>query len=127
MGSASTGIVQKPELVTAKAMLKIMNAASRFLLADLTREPPLYILLHTFIAREEGRHITISQLADMCTTTPSTTLRWVVRLEELGYVRRMDDPHDRRRCWVDISEDGGTRMACWLSSLDLSAVRTARP
>lgn len=118
MQIASHGIVQTPQLATAKAVLRIMEDAARFFPADLIREPPLYILLHTFIAREERRHVGITQLAQLCTATPSTALRWVVRLEAEGYVRRSLDPHDRRRSWVEITDNGCDRMARWLYSLD---------
>ena len=117
MDSASPGIVQTPQLATAKAILRIMGGASRFFPADLIHEPPLHILLHAFVAREERRHVSISQLAQLCTATPSTTLRWVGRLTAEGYVRRAVDPHDRRRSWIEISDDGCDRMICWLYAI----------
>lgn len=117
MNTTPLGIVETPELATAKAMLRIMTGATRCFPAELVREPSLHILLHAFIARQEGRHVTISQLSDACGMTPSTTLRCVVRLEEFGYVERVGDPHDRRRFWVEISTNGSRRMEQWLAAI----------
>ncbi len=119
MPSGSSGIVETPQLTLAKAILQIIGGAARHFPADLVRDPPLAILLHTFVAAEEGRHVSIAALGELSALAPSTALRWVARLETEGYIHRIVDQHDRRRSWVEISTDGSARMCRWLQSLDV--------
>jgi DNA-binding MarR family transcriptional regulator len=61
----------------------------------------------------EGR-MTMGELADMLEVTPRTVTGLVDNLERGGLVRRVDDPHDRRSVYAEITEEGRARVkALW--------------
>jgi len=74
--------------------------------ADLMGEPAWDILLCLLAASRENAEVSVSS-ACFASGVPATTgLRWVARLEERGLIERVDDPFDRRRTLLQLSEKG---------------------
>jgi DNA-binding MarR family transcriptional regulator len=79
------------------------------------------VLLHAAVAERLGLHITdhkclslilraggrvtAGQLADLSGLTTGAVTGVVDRLERAGFVRRIPDPHDRRRVLVQVARD----------------------
>ena len=57
----------------------------------------------------EGR-LTMSAVADQTVYTSGGTTRLVDRIEEAGLVRRVHCPTDRRTTFVELTDDGRTRL-----------------
>lgn len=57
-------------------------------------------------ARQSGRRLTQRELADELNRSPSTITISINSLEKLGYIQRTTDSTDRRRNYVDISDEG---------------------
>ncbi|MCI1141789.1 hypothetical protein MOP88_04710 [Sphingomonas sp. WKB10] len=74
--------------------------------AELFAEPALEALLQLFIAQEEGVRLSMLTLSRQCSVSESTGLRWIARLEALGYCERIADHQDHRRSWIVMSDDG---------------------
>lgn len=61
----------------------------------------------------DGR-MTMGELAEMLDVTPRTVTGLVDNLERDGLVRRVDDPHDRRSVYAEITDEGRARVsALW--------------
>lgn len=75
----------------------------RLLGPDMYSGPCWEILLHLFESHVFERRDSIGNVVDGADVPGSTTLRWLVRLEEEGMVFLMDDHLDRRRRYVELT------------------------
>jgi len=65
-------------------------------------DPSWDMILELYVATEEGRHLTVSQLCSLSGGSNTTALRHVEHLEALGYISRDLDADDRRRANVSM-------------------------
>lgn len=61
------------------------------------------------LVNRHGR-LTAGQLAEMTGLTTGTITVIIDRLERARFVRRMPDPHDRRKVWVEAINDRATEV-----------------
>ncbi|GEM72777.1 hypothetical protein SAQ01S_25430 [Sphingomonas aquatilis NBRC 16722] len=102
--------------VAARAALQRHRSIRDHFAAELFAEPALEALLQLFIAQEEGVRLSMLTLSRQCSVSESTGLRWIARLEALGYCDRIADHQDHRRSWIVMSDDGCRRMRRWLDT-----------
>ena len=76
---------------------------------SLFSDPAWEILLDLYIAaaRERPTSVTDGCLAAKVPTT--TGLRWLQRLENAGLISRHQDPNDKRRVYISLTESGRER------------------
>ena len=67
---------------------------------DLFGEPAYDILLDLYICHHENRPVSVSDACHAADVPSSTALRHLKMLHERGFIRRLPDPNDRRRCYV---------------------------
>jgi len=79
--------------------------------ADLFGDPAWDILLEVLIAEIDARPLNVSNACVVGNMPMSTGLRWVVKLEEDGFIKRVPDQHDRRVSWVRMTAQGIRYMA----------------
>lgn len=84
--------------------------------ADLFGEPAWDILLDLFVAREEGKQISISSSCIASCAAPTTALRWISLLEERGLVERQPDARDRRRAYVRLTAQAELALRTYLEA-----------
>ena len=61
-----------------------------------------------------GGRMAMGELAEMLEVSPRTVTGLVDNLERDGLVRRVDDPHDRRSVYAELSDQGRDRVtALW--------------
>ena len=65
---------------------------------------------------QQGR-ATAAELARRIGLTPGSVSRMIDRLDAAGCVRRVDDPHDRRRVHIEATEDGLARISAYYEGL----------
>ena len=88
---------------------------------DLFFDPAWDILLELYHTQTTHQRIAISELGRAAAIPPTTTLRWVDKLEESGWVIRQPDPLDRRRVFVELSRQGTNLMEVYFARLQTSA------
>ena len=91
------------------AFLDSSTLLSDYLDQQLRRDAGLTHADYHLLARLSGapdRTLAMSPLAEQLKFTRSRLTRAVIRLEEAGYVRRLDDPADRRGQLAQLTEKG---------------------
>ncbi len=73
---------------------------------DLFAEPAWDILLDLFVAAGKHHLISVSSASIAATVAPTTGLRWINILSELGLVARSSDSDDRRRTFLRLTAKG---------------------
>ena len=84
-------------------------------------EPAWEMLAELMRARLEGKPITVSSLALASKSPMTTALRRIDDLVAGGLARRVPDPEDRRRTYVELTDEGRARMQLFLESFSLLA------
>lgn len=67
-------------------------------------DPAWDMLLDLAVARAEKKRVSITSLCIASGVPPTTALRWIRLMLEDGLVEREDDPNDRRRSFVFLSQ-----------------------
>lgn len=67
-------------------------------------QPRLLFILNDL--SREGKRCTQRELANFMDRSPSTITMSINSLEKHGYIRRAPDEHDKRRNYVEITDDG---------------------
>ena len=70
----------------------------------LFEDPAWDMLLDLFAATLERAEVSVSSLCIAAAVAPTTALRWIGRLSDLGLLRREADPFDRRRALMFLSD-----------------------
>lgn len=80
-------------------------------------DPGWDILLSLYIAKLQGKTLSVAPLSDMSGVPASTTLRWVDILDHAGWVKRTPDQIDRRRVNVEISDRGIATLQVYFDAI----------
>lgn len=89
----------------------------QFFAADLFADPAWDMLLDLYAAHYEGRGVSVTSLCIAAAVPPTTALRWIKALTDLGLFERSNDPRDGRRVYVNIGEDTRLRMDRYFDQL----------
>lgn len=73
---------------------------------DLFGEPAWDILLDLFVMQHLHCNVSVNSACIAAAVAPTTALRHLARLEALGLVESTDDPMDRRRRFLRLSDTG---------------------
>ena len=97
-----------PEVLTRLALAIYRDRAARAqeLPAELLGEPAWDILLDLFIHGRRGRRISVTSACTASRVPPTTALRWIAMLVEIGLVSREEDLTDKRRAFLSLSDQG---------------------
>ncbi len=77
-------------------------------------EPAWEMLAELMRARLAGKQVTVSSLALASKSPMTTALRRIDDLVAGGLVARAPDPTDRRRTFVELTDEGRARMQVFL-------------
>jgi DNA-binding MarR family transcriptional regulator len=73
----------------------------------------------------DGGRLSMGDLAEMLDVAPRTVTGLVDNLERDGFAVRVDDPHDRRSVYAEITDRGRERLkALWRDSTNLQGALT---
>ncbi len=85
--------------------------------AELFGEPAWDLLLDLFVSECQGRDIQVSSACIASAVPATTALRWITILEQGGLLERFDDPRDRRRSMVRLTDAGRSAMINYLTGI----------
>lgn len=101
-------------LKTAQWMLLKRSIRPKFFGLDIFGEPQFDMLLDLYINGMMKRPVSISS-ACLASGVPATTaLRYIAGLVERGWLKRCDDPNDKRRSTLLLSAECADRMTRYL-------------
>lgn len=113
-GSSARELAISPEGECARAQLALRRRREALFGAALFGEPAWEILLMLFVAHQEGRYVTVSNLCHEAAAPATTVHRWLLVLTAEGLVVRIGDVHDRRRSYVYLSAVSVQKMRALL-------------
>jgi len=80
-------------------------------------EPCWDILLDLAINKVSSKIVSITSACIASKVPITTALRWIAILEEHGLIARTPDPHDKRRTYIELSEQGYALMRKYFESV----------
>lgn len=105
----------------ARAILRWIQSARRvrqeIISRQLFADPAWDMLLELYAAELEQRRVSTSQLCISSAVPATTALRWIDKLDQLGFLRRMADPLDARRVWILLSSSAREKMERYLDAI----------
>jgi len=102
------------ELSFIRAMLRARRLRGEHFPADLFADPAWDMLLDLMASRLERKQVTVSSLCVAAAVPPTTALRWMAILTARGLLRRVADPADRRRVYIELSDASARALGGWL-------------
>lgn len=82
-------------------------------------EPLWFMMLDLYHSQITGQRVSISNLCVSSGIPQTTALRRIEDLVSRGLVHRVPDQSDRRRAFVELSQDGHARISRFLDSVSL--------
>ena len=80
-------------------------------------DPARDILLDLFVAAEENRQISVSSCCIAAEVPSTTALRWIETLKRHSLIQSYPDPYDRRRVYVELTEEARKRIRSYLGGV----------
>ncbi|HEV2816488.1 MAG TPA: MarR family transcriptional regulator [Allosphingosinicella sp.] len=85
--------------------------------AGLFGEPVWDLMLALFIAREEGRRLSIAEAYEAARVKPAAGRRLLARMERSGLVIRSGGQEDLRKRYVGLTASASERMSDYLTRI----------
>jgi hypothetical protein len=114
---APTPSERDANLAYARAMVALRKRRSLFHPDHFFGEPCWDMLLDLFIARNEDKPVTVTQICGASRIPYGTALRYLAKLEADGDAVRVADDRDQRRVSLRISDAAFERMADCLADM----------
>jgi len=110
-----------PRLV--RRIIRQRQLRARFFDGELFADPAWDMLLDLTAARAEHTRVSVTSLCIASGVPPTTALRWIGQLTEVGLFERIEDDSDRRRAFIALSEKAADAMARYFAELGRNASR----
>ena len=110
-----------PRLV--RRILRQRQQRARFFEGELFADPAWDMLLDLTAARVEAKRVSVTSLCIAASVPPTTALRWISQLSHAGLFQRVEDQADRRRAFIELTDNAADAMARYFDALDESPVR----
>ena len=88
----------------ARKLKSVRTNRAQTFVADLFGEPAWDMMLALFIAGCEGYRLKVSDLGEESGVPPTTALRWIDRLMDVGLARKIPNPLDARSNFIEATE-----------------------
>lgn len=100
-----------------RSLIRERELRTKFLPSELFAEPAWDILLDLSAAHMENRSVSITSLCIASKVPPTTALRWIGQMAEVGILVRTNDPLDGRRAFIELSDLALQGMARYFEEL----------
>jgi len=94
--------------------LRARRLREKLLPAELFADPAWDMLLDLYASELEDSSVSVSSACIASAVPPTTALRWLGRLEELGLIERLHDERDNRRTLVTLTGKSRIAIERWL-------------
>lgn len=81
------------------------------------------MLLDLTAARAEHLRVSVTSLCIASAVPPTTALRWINQMIDMGLMQRLSDETDRRRAFIALTDKAADAMARYFADLGNSAVK----
>lgn len=98
-----------PQLV--RRIIRQRQQRALFFDGELFADPAWDMLLDLTAARAEQARVSVTSLCIASGVPPTTALRWIGQMTELGLLQRNEDQVDRRRAFITLTEKAADSMA----------------
>jgi hypothetical protein len=104
-----------PRLV--RRIIRQRQLRARFFDGDLFADPAWDMLLDLTAARAEHARVSVTSLCIASGVPPTTALRWIGQMSEVGLFERVEDDTDRRRAFIALTDRAADAMARFFAEL----------
>lgn len=104
-----------PRLV--RRIIRQRQLRGRFFEGDLFADPAWDMLLDLTAARAEHVRVSVTSLCIASGVPPTTALRWIGQLTDVGLLQRVEDETDRRRAFITLTDKAADAMARYFAEL----------
>jgi len=105
-----------------RAIIRLRRQRDRLFAGELFADPAWDMMLDLMAARIERLKVAVSSLCIAAAVPPTTALRWIRTLTELGIFVRVDDPTDGRRVFIDLSDAAAEAVLRFLGEAKRASV-----
>lgn len=117
-----------PRAWLARKILRLRHRrATHFGSLELFPDPAWDVLLDLYAARLDQKHVSVSSACLAAMVPPTTALRWLTTLQNEGLIATADDPDDRRRRWVDLTDAGVAAIDAFVDDFYVLMSEVAAP
>ncbi|KPF93220.1 hypothetical protein IP81_02965 [Novosphingobium sp. AAP83] len=109
-----------PRLV--RKVIRQRQLRGRFFQSDLFADPAWDMLLDLTAARVEHKRVSVTSLCLASGVPPTTALRWINQMTDMGLFCRAEDDSDRRRAFVTLSDKACDGMAHYFAEVEGAAL-----
>lgn len=110
-----------PRLV--RRIIRQRQLRASFFDGDLFADPVWEMLLDLTAARVEHTRVSVTSLCIASGVPPTTALRWIAQMKDVGLIERLEDETDRRRAFITLSDSTADAMARFFVELGKDAKR----
>lgn len=107
-GAVPSAVV--PSATDVRRMIRARRLRDQFFGAALFEDPGWDMLLDLYAAELERTRVSVSSLCIAAAVAPTTALRWIARMTDIGLFERHPDLHDRRRAFMVLSTRASEAM-----------------
>lgn len=106
-----------PEARLIRRVIRQRQLRARFIEGEFFADPAWDMLLDLAAARVEGKRVAVTSLCIASGVPPTTALRWIGALVQAGLFQRVCDENDRRRAFIELTENAADRIARYFDEI----------
>lgn len=115
-GRDSRSASRRIEAGQIRAIIRARRMRDHYFQSDLFADPAWDMLLDLMAARLERQKVAVSSLCIAAAVPPTTALRWIKTLCELGLFVRVADAEDGRRVFIELSDEAAANLEAYLTA-----------
>lgn len=117
LGLPGRALPRLPDSALVRRLLRHRHQRAAHFGSDLFADPAWDMLLDLTAARGERKRVSVTSLCIAAGVPATTALRWIAQMTEQGLFVRVDDRADRRRAFIDLSDQAAIGMARYFAAL----------
>lgn len=114
----ATNRLLAPDPRLVRRVIAARQARAKFFDAELFADPAWDMLLDLTAAHAEQSRVSVTSLCIAAAVPATTALRWIKQLVDTGVFERVEDPDDRRRAFIALSEKSTDAMSRYFSEVE---------